>query len=109
MRCQAIAEEGFAAPVLDPIDILRWDSEIARRNFLTQATDGRETDDLPNARLFQRIDIGAVIDLVRQELMMRAVARQEDDFFIGIAGFTQRSRRLAKGRSNVQLFNHFQA
>src|SRR5262249_14311911 len=74
MRDAAAPEEAFL-PREGAVDELVDDHELARRQLLLEAADGRERQDVGDAGALQRVDIGAEIDLARRDGMTAAVAR----------------------------------
>ena len=78
MRDEALAEERFLARE-GTIDELVGQHESAGRQLLAEGADRADRNDLGHARAFQRVDVGAVIDVGGREFVAAAVARQEDD------------------------------
>jgi hypothetical protein len=59
-------------------DLIR-NHEISRLDLLSQASDGRKGDHTSHTETPQSGDVGTVRDLVRGELVVEAVAREEGD------------------------------
>ena len=97
MRDAAIAEEGGFAPI-SPIDELVGEDEEARIELRLERAASGDGNEIGDAGLFQRMDVGAVIDAGRRKAMAASVAGQKDHF--GRADFaeTQGVGRLTPGR-----------
>src|SRR5215467_15958612 len=78
VRDQALAEKALR-PRKSPVYELADDDEIARYEVLTQAADCGQRDDVGHAATFQRVDIGAEIDVRRRQHVAAAVTRNEHD------------------------------
>ena len=75
----AAFEEGEGADALGAVDDLVGHHEVARADVLLQRPDGGEGDDGAHTEVPQGGHVGLVLDLVRREFMVQAVARQEGD------------------------------
>jgi hypothetical protein len=73
----AALEEGKGPDALCAVDGLVGHHEVARAHVLLQRADGGEGDDGADADAPQRGHVGAVPDLMRGELVVQAVAREE--------------------------------
>ena len=100
MRDAAIAEEGGFTPE-GAIDELVDEDEEAGIEFRLERAAGGDGDEIGDAGLFQRIDIGAVIDAGRREPVAASVAGQEHHLGRADLAEAQRVRRLAPRRRDV--------
>ncbi len=78
MRDEAIVEEGRGAP-LGVVDELVDSDEAAGWQLLAQRTDRRDRENVGAPRAFERIDIGARVELPGQYAVSAAMAREEAD------------------------------
>ena len=76
MSDAAGAEEAFLAREA-AVDELVDDHEMSRRQFLFQAADRGEREDVGDAEALHRVDIGAVVQPARRDFMAAAVAGQK--------------------------------
>ena len=72
----ALAEER-AGPRLGAVEELVGHHDVERLELLAQAADGAGRDDLLDAEQLHGPDVGAVVDLGRQDAVAARVARQE--------------------------------
>src|SRR6185503_14642056 len=100
MRDAALAEEALL-PREGAIDELIGEDESAGRQIDIEAADRRERDEIGDARAFQRVDIGAKIDLRGRQLMAASVPRQEHHLGAAELAEAQLVRRLAEGRPDM--------
>lgn len=96
----AALEEGEGADPLGAVDDLIGHHEVARADLLLQAADGAEGDDGAHADTAEGGNVGAVGHLVRRELVVQAMARQEGDGD-GLAGGRGRVVEDGDGRGGL--------
>ena len=89
---QAIAEEGVDA-MAGSVDELIGHNKVQRMMFFLQRADGGKRQDALHAKLFEAVNVGAIIDLGGHEAMPAPMARQESDF-----AALQRSQNISIGR-----------
>lgn len=76
---QALLEEGEGPHALGPVDDLVGQDKIHGLDVLLQGADGAEGDDAAHADVAEGCDVGARGDLVRRQLVVGAVPREEGD------------------------------
>ena len=103
MRGDAVAEEALLARE-GAVDELVDDHELARRQVLAQRSDGRDRDDVGDARALQRVDIGAVVDARRREPVAAPVTRKEAQRQAGELGEEDVVGGLAPGAGDPPPF-----
>ncbi len=79
VRDNAAAEKRVRGGLLGAVDELVDQHDVARPVFLLERANGADADDPVDAELFHRPDVGAVVQLGREEAMTAAVAREKDD------------------------------
>ena len=77
VRNNAFAEKCVCAALARPIVKLRRQENITRRIFFLQAANGRDANNPANVKRAQRINIRAMIQLVRQNPMTASVSWQK--------------------------------
>ena len=78
MGHQSLSEEGTFA-LASKIDHLVGDDEFTGFEILAQRAARADADHVRYAQGFERVDIGAIVDLTWQNVMADAVASQESD------------------------------
>ena len=77
MRGDPAAKKGVLRPLARPVVKLRGQEHIARRIFFLQTADRGHANDPAHVQGTERIDVGAMIQFVRENAMPAAVARQK--------------------------------
>lgn len=94
-------EEGKGADALCSVDGLVGHDKVHGLNLLLQRPDGGEGHDAPHADVAKGGNVGSVGHLVRRELMVQAVAREEGDVGALVREDLDRRRGSAPGRLRV--------
>ena len=79
----AFAEERVRRAALGAVEELVGQDDFARRVIVLERADRADADDPFHAKLLHAMDIGAVRNFARQELVAAGVAGQEDDLVPG--------------------------
>lgn len=99
---EPLLEEGEGPDALGAVDGLVRHDKVHGLDLLPQRADGGEGDDGAHADVAQGGDVGAVGHLVRRELVVDAVARDEGDEVAAVLEDLHRRRREAPGRLRVE-------
>ena len=99
---EPLLEEGEGADALGAVDDLVRHDKVHGLDLLLQRADGGEGDDGAHADVAQGGDVGAVGHLVRRELVVHAVARDEGDVVAVVLEDLHRRRREAPGRLRAE-------
>jgi hypothetical protein len=78
MRHTAGAEERVR-PRMGAVDKLIDQHERAGRQFRLEGAAGRQRNEIGHAGAFERIDIGAIVDIARRQPMALVVPREKND------------------------------
>src|SRR5690606_39558658 len=103
----AASERRFAAPRV--IDELLGHRELARAEILGDRADDVHADEPPDPMLIERPDVRAIVELVRCERALLAVAGDARNTAPGDLGCQQRARRRAVRRMRVRARDDVEA
>ena len=103
VRDQAAAEERADAP-LRAIEELVGHDDVERRVFVLEAADRARRDDALDAEHLEAVDVGAEVQLGRQDAVADAVPRQERHALAAQRADDVRPGRIAKRRRDRLLF-----
>ena len=103
VRHQTLAEEG-GFPLEGAIQELVDQHEVAGRQILAQRADGRDGEDLRDARPLKHVDVGTEVQVAGGEHVATAVTRQEDQPLPVELSAQQRVGRLAERGGNLPPF-----
>jgi hypothetical protein len=76
---------------------------VPRLDVLREAADGREAEDLRRTGALEREHVGTVVDLVRQQPVALAVAREEQQRHAVQPPALHHPRRLAERRRRIEV------
>ena len=96
MGCDSFAKKRVGRAQAGAVVKLRWQQNIARLVFLLKAAHGGDGDDPPNVERAQRINVPAMIQLVRQDPVAPAMPRQKINLPSADCAADQRVRGRAK-------------
>ena len=82
------------------VDLVRND-DVTRRELLLQGAAGADADDALHPQRLQRINVGAVRDFARRDVMPDPVPRQEGNALPLQRADDDRGTGLSKGRDDV--------
>src|SRR2546430_10693297 len=103
MRSNAIAEKSVISALTGPIEKLRGQKHIARRIFFLQAADSSHANNPAHIKRTQRVDVRAMIQLVRQNAMASPMSRQKINLPPVDFSADDRIRWIPKRRVNAEL------
>ena len=109
VRGDAVAEKGVLRPLAGAVEKLRRQDNVARRVFLLQAADRGHANDPAHVQRTERIDIRAMIQLVRQKAMAAPVPRQKINLpainFAANDRIGRAAQKASRSRAPVGLLN----
>jgi hypothetical protein len=70
--------EESAGTALGQIDVLIDHHDVTGHDFLAHRAHGGQAHQVGGAELFEGADVGAIVDLMRRQLMISAVPRQKE-------------------------------
>ena len=79
VRGDAFAKKCVLGAPAGPVEKLRRQEHVARRIFFLQTADRRDANNPANVQRTQRVNVGPMIQLVREDAMPAAVPRQKID------------------------------
>ena len=108
VRDESLPKEGAGAPVRVVVDLV-GDDDVAGGVVFAQGAAGIDADDALDAEGFERVNVGAIVDLAGADLVSQPVPRQEGDFlFLQCANHDGRAGS-AKGSVEIVFFCFGQA
>ena len=96
-------------PPAGPVEKLRRQKHIPRRVFFLQASDGCDANDPAHVERTERVDVGAMVQLVREQAVSAPVPRQKVNLPAVHLATDDRVRRIAERRRDATLGRIFDA
>src|SRR5438067_2405516 len=90
-------------PSAGPVEKLRRQKHIPRRIFFLQAADGCHANDPAHVERTERVDVGAMVQLVREQAMSASMSRQKIDLPPMHASTDDRVGWIAERRRDAAL------
>src|ERR1041384_7273401 len=105
MRGNPVPEKSVLRPPAGAVIELRWQKHIPWRIFLLQTPDRGDGDNPADVERTKGVDVGAVIQLVRQNAMAASMSGQEENASSAEFAADDRIRRLPERRVDLMFLS----